>query len=99
MSNSLSLGSGSEWAKPASGLNAEDPGANQKSASEATSFKQTSNGYEQPRRGGPPSFFNSKKEGSTTAPTDPVPVKTGPSQVSTWAASVASQGDDGANCK
>ena len=83
MFNSLSLGTGSEWKKPATGLNAEDTGSSQKSASDTTSFKQTSNAQEQPRKGGPPSFFNSKKEGSTPVP---VPATTGPSQVTTWAA-------------
>ena len=85
MSDSISLGTGSEWKKPTSGLNAEDSGASQKSASDATSFKQTSNAQEQSRKGGPPSFFNSKKEGSTPVPV-PAPATTGPSQVNTWAA-------------
>ena len=68
MPNSYCIDGGSEWKKSGAGLNAEDSGVNQKSAGEATSFvpKQPSAISEQPKRGGPPSFFNSKLGGTAS---------------------------------
>ena len=62
------LGSGSEWKKTSSGLNAEDGGAVTKSVSytETGFAPKQQTGDQQRRPGGPPMFFNSKKEGGAT---------------------------------